>query len=613
MATMLLEVDDGMSARTCLDAAEARDTTCLESETDNYRARRRTAHRNIYIAAGIAGLLFGLVVLVMWSVCRVPGGLASAPPEKVVQLTGQEHDQQRGDAIAGGFAHLRAWLDVDGYEGGLAIAAGRQKNHAHEEDNLHVVFMSTSASTGTWEWSATKLEEGDIPFPGPTVQIRSWGERQEIVGFGGAFTDASATLFSKLNADLQDEVIERYFGKSGLGYNMGRVHINSCDFSTSSYSFDDTENDWDLKNFDTSLKRDSWTLIPLIKRAQAAIHSRYAGKQSLKLLASPWSAPWWMKTGRTMIGSSLRPECQAVWANYIGKWIQAYNDKGIPIWGITVQNEPESSNIFESTKMPAHEQAEFVARHLGPTLKGRHPQVKIFAYDHNKDHLVDYANGVAHGEGGAALKYLDGMAYHWYAGDFFQNVAITKTKFPNLMLLASEATYEKSHFANHDSPSWDWSNGLGYAHDIIGDLNAGSSGWIDWNLILDGTGGPNHVGNVCDAAMIVDIGQQKVHPHPQYYFIGHFSKFFRAGSRSLTTWVDGTAVHWKKRHSYGVCDQSDGLQATSVKNPTGEIAIVVLNCGWDWQEFRIRIDDGKYTMPGKIPPQGIQSFRLHKL
>eukprot|EP00930_Biecheleria_cincta_P019600 TRINITY_DN14913_c0_g1_i1.p1 TRINITY_DN14913_c0_g1~~TRINITY_DN14913_c0_g1_i1.p1 ORF type:complete len:609 (-),score=60.06 TRINITY_DN14913_c0_g1_i1:244-2043(-) len=596
----LERVIDGVSSADLLmmAEAEARGPLLLETEMCSQRKLPRQ-HICIAIAVVIAGLLLGLVGLMVLSVFRVPDGLASASHEKMVQLTVQskKESENKGKSIRHHSEHSH-----------------KKKQHGHHQKTAqksrHVNIMTTSPAMGNWVWSNVALEEGDKWFPGPTVQVRSSEEHQEILGFGGAFTEASAVLFKQLNAGAQNDIIEKYFGESGLGYVMGRVHINSCDFSTGSYSFDDQDNDWELKSFDMSLGRDSGALIPLIWRAQSAVRSR---NQSLKLLASPWSAPWWMKTGRTMTGSGLRPECQAVWATYIGKWIQAYRDKGIPIWGITVQNEPTSPNIFESTVMPAEEQAEFVAWHLGPTVKGWHPEVKIFAFDHNKDLLVDYTYGVAYGAGGAALKYLDGVAFHWYAGDYFQNVATVRQVFPQLMMLASEATYERSHFANHWSPTWDWSHGLGYAHDIIGDLNAGSSSWIDWNLILDGGGGPNHVNNVCDATIIVDIGQQKVYQHPQYFYIGHFSKFFVPRSRSISTWVDGSWKHWAERKYYGTCDQSDGLQATSVKQPDGKIAIVVLNCGWEWLDFRIRINDGRYTMPGKIPPQGIQSYQLPKL
>lgn len=394
---------------------------------------------------------------------------------------------------------------------------------------------------------------------------------------------------------------------------MGRVHINSCDFSMNSYSFDDKEDDWNLSAFDMNLARDSSTLIPFILEAQRKLKTR---NQSLKLLASPWSPPWWMKTNKDMIGSpgpGLRPECQGVWARYLGKWIKAMKQKGIPIWGITIQNEPLNNNPFESCMMPAEGQAEFLAWHLGPTLKNWHPDVKIFAFDHNKGQLFAYTNGVVYGAGGQAAQYLDGVAWHWYEGDLFGTVQMTKQNFPNLMLLSSEATYEKWHFRNGKTPTWDWRHGTGYAHAILGDLKAGSSGWIDWNLVLDVRGGPNHVGNTCDAAMIADIGKHRVKYHPQYYYIGHFSKWFWPGSHILTTWVEGS---WKNNATwrpYGVCDGTDGLEATSVMKTDGKIAVVVLNCGFHWLDFRIRVDNGTRTMKGKVPPHGIQTYLLPKI
>lgn len=469
--------------------------------------------------------------------------------------------------------------------------------------------MTTSPTTGQWVWSHGCLGYGDTWSPGPIVEIHTWEQRQPIEGFGGAFTDASAQLFSQLNSWAQADLIEKYFGDSGLSYNMGRVHINSCDFSVNSYSFDDVDNDWNLDHFDWSLARDG-KLISLIWAAQSKLNARGA---HLKLLATPWSPPWWMKTNRNMMGSpwapGLRPECQAVWAKYIGNWIAAMKQKGIPIWAMTPQNEPLANNPFEANMLLAGQESEFIAWHLGPTLKILHPEVLILAFDHNKAGLSQYAKDTYYGANGQAQQYIQGFAFHWYDGDNFANVQWTKNQFPNLMLLATEATYEKSHFANGWSPTFDWNHGLGYAHDIIGDIQAGASGWIDWNLILDPSGGPNHVGNVCDAAIIADISQQKLYVHAQYFYLGHFSKFFWPGSHSLTTIVEGSWVNWQWR-GYGICDGRDGLEATSVKRPTGDVVLVVLNCGSIWMDFRIRIDNGQRTMAARVPPQGIQTYIL---
>ncbi|CAK0864623.1 unnamed protein product [Prorocentrum cordatum] len=376
----------------------------------------------------------------------------------------------------------------------------------------------------------------DFDFDGPTVKVSDVTD-QVLKGFGGAFTEASAVVFQKLNADQQQSVLNDYFGPEGLGYTLGRVHINSCDFSTENYAFHEKDGEFDLASFDMSVGRDAKALIPFIKAAQDVITPQ---GRSLRLLATPWSPPAWMKENKMMDHSSspcLRKEAEvhAAWAKYFVKWITAYKDQGVPIWAVTIQNEPENN------------EADFLGAYLGPAMSSEHPNVSIFVYDHNKDHVAQWANVIS--EDKDAAKYATGVAYHWYSGDSFDAVASIHAALPQLQLLASEATYERYRWkAGATLETGEWSMGEGYAHDIIGDLNAGSVGWIDWNLLLDENGGPNHVDNVCDAAMMANLSKGDVYRHPQYYYIGHFSKFMHLGPRQLDkdglsrTSADGSLV-----------------------------------------------------------------------
>lgn len=401
---------------------------------------------------------------------------------------------------------------------------------------------------------------------------------QEVVGFGGAFTEASALLFQNLTAENQQALLEKYFdAETGIGYTLGRVHINSCDFSPvpGSWSEDEVVNDSALEHFDTEVNHDSGAMIPFIKAAMERIE---AGGRKLKLFASPWSPPAWMKTtGKMVGGGSLRPEFRGTWARYIAKWITAYKAKGVPLWGLTPQNEPENSASWEACRYTAEEEADWLGEHLGPTLNATHPEVLIFAYDHNKDHVYDWAKVMyAHP---TAPKYIDGIALHWYTGDSFDNVAKVHVEFPQAALLATEATWEKYRWQpGTTAASGEWAFGEGYAHDIVGDLNAGAVGWTDWNLLLDTTGGPNHVGNNCDAPMYSENGTA-LYLHPQYYYIGHFSKFILPGSRRIVTNVIGSKTYQGAPRGYGTCTEEDGLQATAFERPDGRVVIVALNCG----------------------------------
>lgn len=492
------------------------------------------------------------------------------------------------------------------------------------ETSLHKVYTTTTTTTVAAEgvkvlqssshsfWR--ELGVGASPFVEdghPTIDVDTTSLDQTIVGFGGALTESSALVFKNLSTELQDQLIEWYYSEGGLNYNLGRIHINSCDFSARSYSFDDVQDDFELAHFDHSVSRDQHATIPLIKKAQERVKS--TGKE-LKLLASPWSPPWWMKTNREMVYSGrpgLELGCRHVWARYIAEWVSAYKAQGIPIWAITIQNEPLANSSWDACMMDANFQAEFLAEFLGPTLQSSHPDVGIFAYDHNKDQLVSYGEGVI---GNAkAARYLTGVAFHWYAGDHFDAVRQMRDRHPQFLLLPSEATYEKYRLPGYLQGSLandgDISLGLGYAHDILGNLNSGGVGWIDWNILLDTTGGPNHVGNTCDAAIIADTKAQKLWRHPQFYYIGHFSKFLTPGSKVAETTITGSSTSPVGR-PYGTCNDADGLEATSAVRRDGKLVVVVLNCASYPQSFKIRVNGRTRVLTGQIPAKGIESYLI---
>lgn len=468
--------------------------------------------------------------------------------------------------------------------------------------------------------------EADFAYDGPVVDIatQSAPSVHPIDGFGGAFTDASALVFKNLSAQAQKQVLDLYFGKDGLGFTMGRVHINSCDFSTHNYAFAEVDGDLELKHFDESLAEAvNSGLVPLIKQAQDVLKKQ---GQSLKLLATPWSPPAWMKTNGQMDHSGkpcLKDGVHQAWAKYFPKWISAMKSHGVNIWAITVQNEPENNATWEGCLMNATEESDFLGTYLGPIMKEKHPKVAIFVYDHNKDHVYNWTKAVySHPE---ASKYVAGVAYHWYSGDNFQDLEKIQADYPQAKLLASEATWERWRWRKGTSlATGDWSFGEGYAHDIIGDLNAGSIGWIDWNLLLDENGGPNHVNNVCDSVMMANLTTGELFIHPQYYFVGHFSKFILPGSKLLESTVTKSSsyngiytyackyVHPKVEddgvncRSYGVCSGIDGLQATSFERPDGLIASVLLNCGEMAIEFKLRF--GGKAFRATLPPHSIQTY-----
>ena len=371
---------------------------------------------------------------------------------------------------------------------------------------------------------------------------------QTYLGMGGAFTDASAETFYKLPKNIQEQIIKAYFDPiDGIGYNLGRISIHSCDFSSSSFTYV-KENDKELTSF--SITHDLAFRIPFIKQAQEKSNN------GITFFASPWSPPAWMKTNNNMLrGGKLKPEMSQTWANYYIKFVNEYEKRGIPIWGLTVQNEPMSPQRWESCTFTAEEERDFVKNYLGPTLwKNNLKRVKLMIWDHNRGLIYQRAKVVY--DDPEASKYVWGAGFHWYMGDHFDNVRLVHDAYPDKELLFTEGCLYP--FDSTKVNDWQW--GEVYAKSIINDFNNWSVGWTDWNLILDENGGPNHVKNFCYAPVIANVKKGTVQYMNSFYYIGHFSKFIKPGARRIA------------------CSSVlDEIIATSFKNPNGEIVTIALN------------------------------------
>lgn len=390
------------------------------------------------------------------------------------------------------------------------------------------------------------------------IQIDEKKLYQKFNGFGGAFTEAAADTFYKLGKSNRNRILKAYFDESyGLGYRICRTHINSCDFSLGNYSYDDKENDVQLKDF--SIDRDKQKLIPFIKEAMSI-------NPDLKLFASPWSAPAWMKDNNDMNnGGKIIPQFRKTWAEYYAKYIKAYAKEGIKISAITVQNEPEAKQVWDSCLYTDKEERDFVRDYLGPVLsKEGLSNVKIIVWDHNRDHVYERAKTILSDK--ECAKYVWGVGFHWYSGDQFYNLSKTHNEFPDKTLVFTEGCQE----GGVKLGSWDL--GERYAHNIIGDLNNWTVSWTDWNMVLNKVGGPNHVGNLCDAPIIADTEEDELHFQSSYYYIGHFSRFIKNGAVRI-----GCEV------------RNDDLEATAFLNTDGKIAVPVLNRTDNDIEFEIRI------------------------
>lgn len=410
-----------------------------------------------------------------------------------------------------------------------------------------------------------------------TIQVNPEKQFQKITGFGGSFTEASAFLLNKLSPANRKKILDAYFSDEGARYSLTRTHIASCDFSLSNYTYAKVENDLELKHF--SIENDKDDLIPMILDAQKI------SKEGFKIIASPWTAPPWMKDNKSFVGGKLLPEFNDAFALYFSKYLSAYKKEGINVWGITVINEPHGNgNNWESTLFSPKEMTDFVQDYLGPKLeKDGWGDLNIFGYDQNRAGLKEWVDEMYRDE--KSSKYFAGVAIHWYEStyDYFPDaLQYAHKKAPEKYLIETEGCVDSEVPKWKDDKwywqkeatdwGWDWASEKDrhlhpkyapvnrYATDIIGCLNNYVDGWIDWNMVLDTQGGPNWFKNWCVAPVIVNPDKDEVYFTPLYYVMAHFSKFMRPGAVKI-----GCEINHKE------------VMATAVQNPDGSIVIALFN------------------------------------
>jgi glucosylceramidase len=473
---------------------------------------------------------------------------------------------------------------------------------AMAQNALDITVYETSSSGH----KLTLLQDFSARESAPVIKIQPRKKFQTIIGFGGSFTEASASLLNRMSDENRDKIIQAYFGENGAKYSLTRTHMNSCDFSLSNYSYASVEGDKELKHF--SIEHDRADIIPMIKDAQEA------SSDGFKILSSPWTAPPWMKDNNSYVGGKLLPEYYDTWALFFSKYIDAYKAEGIDIWGFTVENEPlGNDNNWESMHFTAEEMTHFVANYLGPKLEADGHDVKILGYDQNRGEElkrwvdVMYANK-------ASKKYYDGTAVHWYAStfDYFpESLRYTHKAAPNKYIIQSEACIDgivpkwndDAWYWAKEATDWGWTWASAeekhlhpkyvpvfrYARDIIGCMNNRVNGWIDWNMVLDKQGGPNWFKNWCGAPVLVDPEKDEVYMTPLYYVMAHFSKFIRPGAKVI---------------GYDSADKD--LMVSAAKNPDGSIIVMVLNQRSSPKSFTLRL--GSKTAPVSISAKALQTI-----
>lgn len=424
-------------------------------------------------------------------------------------------------------------------------------------------------------------------FISTTVVVDTSKKFQTFKGFGGAVTESAGYVLSKLDEKDRNKVMESYYSKeNGNGYIFARTHLNSCDFSLENWNCL-TEKADNLDGFDMS--RPDMYITPLLKKVVEISKDEYT------CIVTPWSPSPWMKENNDMNhGGKVLPEYRQLWAQCYARYIKELADRGIKVSYVSVQNEPAAVQTWDSCEYSGEEEAQFAVDYLRPELdKAGLGNVKILIWDHNRDIMKERIDASMSVNG--AEKAIDGAAFHWYSGDQYENVKYFADKYPQKDLFFTEGCIEGG------PRNGKWFPGERYAHNIINDLNAGCTAWIDWNLALDMQGGPNHVKNYCDAPVLVDTEKKEIHVQSSFYYIGHFSRFIKPGAVRVHTeassWMLPTTIDGRLGRS---------VECTAFVNPDKSLVMVLTNLNEDIVTFELIVDGKKQKM--YIPPRSIQTY-----
>jgi glucosylceramidase len=480
---------------------------------------------------------------------------------------------------------------------------------AQKIENMFTVTIYETSAQGN---SLTQIDTIAPIREAIPVNIFPNEQFQKILGFGGSFTEASAYVLHTLSKKNKDSILQAYFSSSGSQYSLTRTHINSCDFSLSNYSYTPISGDKELKYFSIEKDKDKDGLIPMIQQAQSI------SKEGFLLIASPWTAPPWMKDNGSWIGGKLLPEYNNAWANYYVKYINAYKKEGINIWGITVINEPHGNgNNWESMLFTPLEMTTFVQTYLGPVFEQKGLRdIKILGYDQNRAGLKEWVDIMYKDE--SSSKYFSGTAIHWYEStyDYFPKaLQYAYNKAPGKYIIQTEACID-AEIPRWKDDAWYWSEeatdwgydwapahekylhpkytpAFRYARDIIGCLNNRVQGWIDWNMVLDKQGGPNWFKNWCIAPILADTEHDEIYITPLYYILSHFSKFIRPNAMIIN-----------------VDNKDESIMTVAALNPDSSISLTVFNPESISKNLKIRLH--KQDVYVKISSKALQTIVFSK-
>jgi len=528
-----------------------------------------------------------------------------------------------------------------------------EQMHSNDTD-IHYTITATSEILITSEAGDKIARQENLLFKegkpsGTVITIRPDIVKQTLTGIGTSFTESSAFVLAHLTDVKRAEVMENIYGEQGANFSLARTPIGATDFSVEGkYSYADVKDDTDLTHFTIGVDHDGFSnleypgikntqfdLLPMIKEA-LAIKSNQTDKE-LKIIASAWTAPPWMKdiddwyikgtaeNGFQGTGGELKADYVGTYADYIVKYLDAYKAEGVNIWGLTPVNEPHgNSGQWESMHFTPETQSAFIKSHLGPKLKSSdHHGVKLFVFDQNRDGLEHWAN-VIFGDAEAA-QFVDGAAVHWYESTFKVNEDVfdrVHAKFPNFSIIHTEGTiddlgkdapggildpilFKESNWFNNDDFWWndnatDWAYTATwapnpedhpiytpvhrYARNIIVSLNHWVEGWIDWNIVLDSNGGPNHVGNFCGAPIMIDTDTGEIYYTPIYHILAQFSQTIRPGDKAIQANKQLNGLAEDDLHASASIND-DNLVSVQILNTTKQAITYFLQIGSQYAEI----------------------------
>lgn len=419
------------------------------------------------------------------------------------------------------------------------------------------------------EWQSAVFEDA----PGQekdAVNLYPFMTYQTIEGFGSTFTEAAAYTFSRMSPQNRQAFLDACFDREGLNYTLTRMALDSCDASLGNYSAVEDAADTSLECF--SLKRDEQYILPLY---HAVTQKR---GEPVTAMLSPWSPPAFMKSnGEKNHGGVLKKEYYGLWAEYFCRFIEEYRKRGVNVKRISIQNEPNAVQIWDSCCYNGAQEKEFLKDYLYPALQ-RHglTDLEIYIWDHNKERMVERAREVIDAETDAMVS---GIGFHWYSGDHFEALSILRELYPDKKLAFTEGCVEYSIFSAEDQLA----NARMYGHDMIGNLNGGASFLINWSILFNGQGGPNHVQNWCEAPIMYHEETDRLEFKLSWDYIRHLSSYITPGSVRI-----------------GSSRFTDDIDVTAAKRPDGTLVTVLMNRTARPKTVYLRLDDqaARLELPG---------------